>query len=228
MRFRFLLIIARKKSARCGKSRIRKVLKKPGVWAEQYHIKPASNDIFRICLVAVDVQNTFCIPEFEFYVGGRSGTGAVDDNRRLCEFIYRNLHVITQICPTMDAHEIMQIFHAINFVNDKGKHPAPFVLISADDIQKGAWKFNKELNYSFQINEWYGQEHLLHYTEKLKEGGKYDLTIWPYHAMLGGIGHALLSSFEEAIFFHGIASPTFMSKVISLLLSIILFSALRL
>lgn len=174
-------------------------------WAEQYHIKPASNDIFRICLVAVDVQNTFCIPEFELYVGGRSGTGAVDDNRRLCEFIYRNLHVITEICPTMDTHEIMQIFHAIYLVNDKGKHPAPFALISVDDIQKGAWKFKKELNYSFQINEWYGQEHLLHYTEKLKEGGKYDLTIWPYHAMLGGIGHALVSSFEEAIFFHGIA-----------------------
>jgi nicotinamidase-related amidase len=39
----------------------------------------------------------------------------------------------------------------------------------------------------------------------LKEGGKYDLTIWPYHAMLGGIGHALVSAVEEAIFFHAIA-----------------------
>lgn len=174
-------------------------------WAEQYHIRPASNDIFRICLVAVDVQNTFCIPGFELYVGGRSGTGAVDDNRRLCEFIYRNLHVITQICPTMDTHAIMQIFHAIYLVSDKGKHPAPFTLVSFDDIQRGVWKFNKKLNYSFHTDEYFGQEHLLHYTEKLKEGGKYDLTIWPYHAMLGGIGHALVASFEEAIFFHGIA-----------------------
>jgi nicotinamidase-related amidase len=39
----------------------------------------------------------------------------------------------------------------------------------------------------------------------LKKSGKYDLTIWPYHAMLGGIGHALVASIEEAIFFHGIA-----------------------
>ena len=69
-------------------------------WAEQNRVHPASNDKFKICLLLVDVQNTFCIPQFELFVGGRSGIGAVDDNRRLCEFIYRNLNVITQICPT--------------------------------------------------------------------------------------------------------------------------------
>jgi nicotinamidase-related amidase len=174
-------------------------------WAKKYHIKPASNDILRICLVGVDVQNTFCIPGFELYVGGRSGTGAIDDNKRLCEFIYRNLHVITQICPTMDTHEIMQIFHELYLINDKGEHPAPFTLISVEDIQNGVWKFNEALCYSFHIDKEFGQKQLLHYTTKLKEGGKYDLTIWPYHAMLGGIGHSLVAAFEEALFFHGVA-----------------------
>ena len=51
----------------------------------------------------------------------------------------------------------------------------------------------------------HAQRHLLHYARRLAEGGKYDLTIWPYHAMLGGIGHALVSAVEEAVFFHGIA-----------------------
>jgi nicotinamidase-related amidase len=49
----------------------------------------------------------------------------------------------------------------------------------------------------------------------LAAGGKYDLTVWPYHAMLGGIGHALVSAIEEAIFFHGIArrsQPEFQVK----------------
>jgi nicotinamidase-related amidase len=34
--------------------------------------------------------------------------------------------------------------------------------------------------------------------------------VWPYHAMVGGIGHALVSAVEEACFFHSIArhSPT--------------------
>src|SRR3970040_217429 len=67
-------------------------------WAREHRLHPAAQDGFCIALIAVDVQNTFCIPGYELYVGGRSGTGAIDDNRRLCEFIYRNLEMITQIC----------------------------------------------------------------------------------------------------------------------------------
>ena len=174
-------------------------------WAEQHKIRPAADDRFRICVVAVDVQNTFCIPGYELYVGGRSGTGAVDDNRRLCEFIYRNIGVITAICPTMDTHHAMQIFHAIYLVDDKGEHPAPFTLVSGEDVRKGTWRFNPALSHGLQVDEDYGRRQLMHYTETLKKSGKYDLTIWPYHAMLGGIGHALVSAVEEAIFFHGMA-----------------------
>jgi nicotinamidase-related amidase len=184
-------------------------------WAKKHGVPPSADDKFRICLVAVDVQNTFCIPDFELFVGGRSGTGAVDDNRRLCEFIYRNLDVISQIAPTMDTHQAMQIFHAIFLVNEAGEHPPPFTLVSEEEIKKGLWKLNPKLCHSLQIDEDYAQQHLLQYTKTLKKGGKYDLTIWPYHAMLGGIGHALVSSFEEATFFHSIArqsQPNFQIK----------------
>jgi len=184
-------------------------------WAKQHNIQPTANDRFKICLVAVDVQNTFCIPGFELFVGGRSGTGAVDDNRRLCEFIYRNLDVITQIAPTMDTHQAMQIFHSVFWVNDEGEHPAPFTLISQKDVVEGRWKFNPALGHSLGIDPDYAQRHLLNYTRTLKEGGKYDLTIWPYHVMLGSIGHALVPAVEEAIFFHSIArssQPNFQVK----------------
>jgi nicotinamidase-related amidase len=184
-------------------------------WAQKHRIPPAADDKFTICLVAVDIQNTFCIPDFELFVGGRSGTGAIDDNTRLCEFIYRNLDVLTQIVPTMDTHQAIQIFHTIFLVNDKGEHPPPFTLISEEEIREGLWKLNPKLCHSLQIDEDYAQRHLLHYTKTLREGGKYDLTIWPYHAMLGGIGHALVSSFEEATFFHSIArqwQPNFQIK----------------
>ncbi len=185
------------------------------VWARRHSLSPAFRDLFRVCLVPVDVQNTFCIPEFELFVGGQSGTGAVDDNRRLCEFIYRNLGVITEISPTMDTHQAMQIFHAVFLVNDAGEHPAPYTLISAEDIEQGVWKFNPEIARSLGVSQAYGQEHLRFYTGQLKQGGKYDLTIWPYHAMLGGIGHALVSAVEESIFFHSIArhsQPDFQIK----------------
>jgi nicotinamidase-related amidase len=184
-------------------------------WAKQNKLQPASQDKLKISLLLVDVQNTFCIPGFELYVGGTSGTGSVDDNRRLCDFIYRNLNVITQICPTMDTHQAMQIFHCIFLVNDKGEHPAPYTLITVDDIEKGIWKFNPRLSASLQIDETYGQEFLRHYARQLKAGGKYDLTIWPYHAMLGGIGHSLVAAVEEAVFFHSIArlsQPDFQVK----------------
>ena len=58
---------------------------------------------------------------------------------------------------------------------------------------------------SLGITESEGRQFLLHYTEKLREGGKYDLTVWPYHAMLGGIGYALVPAVEEAVFFHTVA-----------------------
>ncbi len=184
-------------------------------WARQHGIRPAADDAFQVCLVGVDVQNTFCLPDFELYVAGRSGAGAIDDNRRLCEFIYRNLGTLTQICPTMDTHQALQIFHSAFLVNEKGEHPVPLTLISADDIERGVWKFNPALERTLGLKEGYGQQHLRHYTAALKGGNKYDLTIWPYHAMLGGIGHALVSAFEEAVFFHSIARlarPNFQIK----------------
>ncbi len=171
-------------------------------WAVQHRISSAAGDAKRICLLLVDVQNTFCIPDFELYVGGRSGRGAVDDNRRLCEFIYRNLGFITQICATMDTHRMMQIFHNIFLLDGKGNHPEPFSLVSVEDIEAGKWKFNSGIAAVLGIEPGQGQKHLFHYVEKLREGGKYELTVWPYHAMLGGIGHALVAAVEEAIFFH--------------------------
>jgi nicotinamidase-related amidase len=174
-------------------------------WAEQHGIRRAAEDSFRVCLLAVDVQNTFCVPDFELFVAGRSGTGAVDDNRRLCEFVYRNLGTITQVFPSLDTHHAMQIFHAIWLVDEDGNHPEPYTLVSPEDVESGRWTVNEAVAEALGIDLDYASRHLAHYTERLAAGGKYNLTIWPYHAMLGGIGHALVSAVEEAVFFHGVA-----------------------
>jgi nicotinamidase-related amidase len=174
-------------------------------WAEEHGLAPAAEDSFRMCLLAVDVQNTFCIPDFELFVAGRSGTGAVDDSRRLCEFVYRNLGTITQIFPSLDTHHAMQVFHAIWLVDEQGNHPPPLTLVSAEDVEAGRWRMNLAVAEALGIDPDYAERHLAHYTRRLAEGSKYDLTVWPYHAMLGGIGYALVSAVEEAFFFHGIA-----------------------
>src|SRR5215218_5742989 len=174
-------------------------------WAREHDLRAAADDAFRLALVVVDVQNTFCVPGFELFVGGRSGTGAVDDNRRLCEFLYRNLDAITQILPTMDTHQATQIFHALWLVDENGEPPPPYTLVSAEDVERGVWRLNSEAARTLGIDPAYGERHLLDYVRRLEEGGKYALTIWPYHAMLGGIGHALVAAVEEAVFFHTIA-----------------------
>lgn len=177
------------------------------IFAQQYNIQPAVTDQNRICLLLIDVQNTFCIPDFELFVGGKTGNGAVEDNQRLCEFIYRHLGVITTIIPTLDTHTAMQIFHPIFWVNAQGEHPTPAATnITPADIEQGIWQVNPAVAHSLTNGDYELLiKQALHYVKQLSQNGKYPLIVWPYHSMLGGIGHALVSSVEEAIFFHSIA-----------------------
>lgn len=159
-------------------------------WAAEHGIRPAAEDSFRTCLLAVDCQNTFCTPGFELFV-----PGAPDDSRRLCELVYSELGRLTGIVATLDTHRAFQVFHAAFLVGRDGRHPAPYTPVSVADVEVGVWRAAEpEL-----------QGHLDRYVRRLAEGGKYELTVWPYHAMLGGIGHALVSSIEEAFFFHALA-----------------------
>ncbi len=175
-------------------------------WAKLHGLQPAAKDRLRICLTIIDAQNTFCLPDGELFVAGRSGTGAIDDNQRLCQFIYRHLGSLTEIAPTLDTHTAMQIFHPVFWVNDAGEHPAPMTNITAAQVQKGVWKVNPAIAYSLgNSNYMLLQKHAQHYAEQLDSRGKYPLTIWPYHSMLGGLGHALVAAVEEACFFHAIA-----------------------
>ncbi len=177
------------------------------LWAEQHRLDPAAADATRIALLLVDCQNTFCVPGFELFVGGRSGTGAIDDNVRLCEFIYRNLATISQIVVTLDTHRAMQIFHPVFWVDEDGEHPTGGqTVITLEELRQGVWRVNPALAGGLEHLDYdYLSRHAHHYVTTLTAGGKYPLLIWPYHAMLGGIGHALVSAVEEAAFFHSLA-----------------------
>ena len=184
-------------------------------WRVRYGVTPAARDRIRVCLVAVDVQNTFCIPGFELFVAGASGRAAVEDNQRLCRFVYRNLGAITRICPTLDTHRPVQIFHPLFLIDEAGEHPEPYTVISADDVRRGVWRINPGACSQVGMDRETGQAHLLHYVSRLQAAGQYQLTVWPYHGMLGGIGHALVSSLEEAVFFHSVcrhSQPDFQVK----------------
>ena len=174
-------------------------------WAEARGVRPAAHDETRLCLLLVDMQNTFCTPGFELFVAGRSGTGAVEDAKRLCSFVYRNLGAVTETVVTLDTHQAFHIFHAPFLVDANGSHPDPYTLITVEDVSAGRWRVDPEAAELVGLGAERAGEHLRAYVEALARGEKYDLTVWPFHAMLGGIGHALVSAVEEALFFHAIA-----------------------
>jgi len=169
-------------------------------WAEKLGIPPASQDHHRIALLLIDVQNTFCLPDFELFV-----QGSVEDNQRLGAFIYHHLDVFTQIIATLDTHSAAQIFHPCFWVNAQGEHPAPATQISYEDVIEKRWQVNPHLAPALGYSREHLQAYAEHYAATLSQAGKYPLTVWPYHSMLGGIGHALVPAIEEALFFHTIA-----------------------
>lgn len=174
-------------------------------WARERDISPARDDKRRVCLLLVDCQNTFCTPGFELYVGD----GAVGDTTRICEFIYENLGAITEIVLTLDTHRAVQIFHPFFWIDADGRHPeGGATVITVDDVRSGRWRVNPAAAPFLGRRPDWLQSHALHYVTRLAESGRYPLTVWPYHAMVGGIGHAMVSSIEEAVFFHGIARGT--------------------
>jgi nicotinamidase-related amidase len=174
-------------------------------WAREHGVPRASDDRVRTCLLLVDMQNTFCTPGFELFVAGRSGTGAVDDTKRLTSFVYRNLGAVTQTVVTLDTHQAFQIFHAPFLVDASGRHPDPYTLVTHEDILGGRWQVSADAAATLGLDAYAASDHLRAYVEALASGGKYALTIWPFHALLGGIGHALVSEIEEALFFHATA-----------------------
>jgi nicotinamidase-related amidase len=175
-------------------------------WAASHGIRPAVEQGERVALLLIDVQNTFCLPEFELFVGGRSGRGAVEDCGRIAAFLYRNLDRITQVVATLDTHTAAQIFHPLFWVGPDGAHPPPHTVITLADIEGGRWRVNPALaralapHEHFDVFAW-----SRHYARRLAEGSRYPLVVWPYHSMVGGIGHAMVSAVEEAVFFHAIA-----------------------
>jgi nicotinamidase-related amidase len=175
-------------------------------WAREHGLDPASRDTRRVGLLLVDVQNTFCQPDGELFVAGRGGRGAVLDNVRLCEFVYRNLGRITRVVVTLDTHMAAQVFHPLFWVDAQGDPPAPYTVITAADVDAGRYRVNPELPSSLGLADGAEREAFArHYVGELARGGRFPLTVWPYHAMLGGIGHALVPAVEEAVFFQSVA-----------------------
>ena len=174
-------------------------------WRRTHNLRAASTDRVKVGVLVIDAQNTFCHPQGELFVAGASGTGAIDDCRRTVEFLYRNLSIISGIDCTLDTHRMYAVFHPSFLVNEQGEHPAPFTQVTHADVVGGVWKPSPMMTSALGVSLMAAQKHLLHYTGELEKAGRYALTIWPYHGVLGDKGHNLVSGLVEAANFHGLA-----------------------
>ncbi len=172
-------------------------------WRKQHALRPSAADERRVHLLLIDVQKDFCHPEGTLYVAGRSGTGAVDDSRRIAEFVYGNLSAITDITTTLDTHFAYQIFFPSFWIDAGGRHLAPFREVTTAQLDDGSvrpdpavakWLCNG--NYGWLLKQ------VRHYTAELEKAGKYTLYLWPPHCLLGSDGHALAGLVQEARLFH--------------------------
>jgi len=160
-------------------------------WAKSSRVRPSSADTKKVAVFGIDVQVAFCTPGASLFV-----PGAVEDNTRALAFLYANLDRITTLAFSLDTHRVFQIFHPSWWVDANGANPAPLTPVSYADVKAGKWRATR---FSSESEE---------YVRLLEQGGKYTLTIWPYHGMLGGLSHALVPAMMELSMFHAIARDT--------------------
>ena len=173
-------------------------------WRKQHGLRASATDRRKVGLLVIDAQNTFCHPKGELFVGGMNDNGAVEDSVRTTEFIYRNLSVLSNLEFTLDTHRTYAVFHPSFLIDQQGNSPAPFENVSIDDVKAGKWVVNPFAATAIGVPYPFLVKHLEDYTSKLAAAGRYALTIWPYHSMIGDKGHALVSGLMEAAHFHGI------------------------
>lgn len=159
--------------------------------ADAAELSPAGADARTIHLLLIDMQVDFCHEGGSLYV-----PGALGDLRRTIEFIYRNAAHITQITCSLDSHLPSQIFSPGWWVDAQGHHPAPFTIVSQEDVQSGRWQPRFEPDWSRT------------YVARLEQEAKKLLTIWPYHVLIGSPGHMLDPELWSAVVWHAMARQT--------------------
>jgi nicotinamidase-related amidase len=180
----------------------RKLFESAQDWRKKHGLRAAATDKTKIHLLGIDLQGDFCFPEGSLYVGGRSGTGAIDDNVRIAEFIYRNLGHITNITLTMDTHQGYQIFSPSFWKDMAGQNVPPATVISLDDIISGRVSPDPYAAGMLSVPYQWLRAYVEHYARTLQAGGKYQLFVWPEHCLLGGQGHTIAGVIHEARLFH--------------------------
>lgn len=180
-----------------------KVFSEAVQYANAHQIPHSTNDRKKIHLLLIDLQKDFCFPEGTMYVAGRSGVGAIEDNKRIAEFIYQRIDKITNITTTLDTHFIYQIFFPWFWLDENDTYLTADTIVTIEQIKTGKVKPNPAIawwlcsgNYKWLVNQ------VAYYVQELEKIGKYQFYLLPPHCLIGSEGHCLAGIIHEARMFH--------------------------
>jgi nicotinamidase-related amidase len=135
-------------------------------------------------LLIIDPQNDFCSPN-----GALTVPGAADDCARLAALIGRLDKQLNSIHVTMDTHHLFHIAQPLFWLDEKGNHPAPFTIITSDNLQAGRYHAALPQYHNYAVE----------YVNTLEKTGKYNLCVWPPHCLIGTWGHNVYDVLSSAL-----------------------------
>lgn len=115
--------------------------------------------------------------------------GANADAERLAGLLDRLDGQVEQIHVTLDTHQFVDIAHPVFWRDDADERPAPFTQIAVEDVENGRWR-------AFDAR---CQQRALVYVRALRANGRYTLTVWPPHCLIGTWGHNVMPAVAGAL-----------------------------
>lgn len=139
----------------------------------------------RLEFLIIDPQNDFSdTPGAALPVPGASA-----DAERLAGLLDRIGDYIAAIHVTLDTHQLVDISHPIFWRNGNGQPPPPFTPITVADVEHKIWQ-------PFKAEH---RARALDYVRALRDHGRYTLTIWPPHCLVGAWGHGVIPVVADAL-----------------------------
>ncbi|KAL4088295.1 hypothetical protein PRIC1_012719 [Phytophthora ramorum] len=127
--------------------------------------------------------------QVSFHPGGSLAIAtANEDAARIAAFISNHTSALDQVVLTMDSHQRYHIAHGIFWENATGSSPEPYTTIYAQNISDGVWRPRDASLHDY----------VLAYTESLEASGKFSLTVWPEHCLIGSTGHNIVTNVLDA------------------------------
>jgi len=153
-------------------------------------------------LVVIDPQNDFMdiraeladpvgltLPDGTRFRSTLPVPGSLADMDRVATMIGRLGRRLDRIHVTLDSHRVIDVAHPAFWQDSDGRPPAPFTMITHDDVASGRW--------SPRNPAW--RSRMLDYTAELARAGKFVLMIWPEHCLIGSWGHNVVDNLRVAM-----------------------------